>query len=185
MQPLESWTRSLPAPLRNRLEGRHNLLRILANVCWLFADQILRLCVGLLVAIWVTRHLGPEQFGALNYSLAIVALLTPIAVFGLDNLLVRDLVREPARSQETVGTAFMLRLLAGVVTLAVAIAASVVLNRDDPLQQLLTVVVSVMLPLNAFNIIDFWFQAHVRAKYSVLARNASLLVVSAIRIALC
>jgi O-antigen/teichoic acid export membrane protein len=184
MQPLESWTRYLPAPLRSRLEGRHNLLRILANVCWLFADQILRLCVGLLVAIWVTRHLGPEQFGALNYSLAIVALLTPIAVFGLDNLLVRDLVREPARSQETVGTAFMLRLLAGVVTLAVAIAASVGLNRDDPLQQLLTVVVSVMLPLHAFNTIDFWFQAHVRSKYSVLARNASLLVVSAIRIAL-
>jgi PST family polysaccharide transporter len=153
-------------------------------VGWLFAEHFLRLGVGLVVAIWVTRYLGPEQFGAINYSLAIVSLLTPIAVFGLDNLLVRDLVREPTRDQETVGTAFMVRLLAGMLTLIVAIASSVALNPGDRLQQLLTVVVSVMLPLHAFNTIEFWFQAHVRSKYAVLARNTTLLVMSAARIGL-
>src|SRR5687768_5536475 len=50
MANLEPLTRYLPAPLRERLEGRPNLWRILTNVGWLFGDHILRLGAGILVA---------------------------------------------------------------------------------------------------------------------------------------
>jgi PST family polysaccharide transporter len=184
MANFESLTKYLPAVLRERLEGRPDLWRILTNVAWLFGDHFLRLGAGVLVAVWVTRYLGPEQFGALNYALALVSLLTPIGVFGLDNLLVRELVRIPNQSQETVGSAFVVRLLSGLLALAVAVAAAVALNPDDRLQQWLVVIAAVTLPLQAFNTIDFWFQAHVQSKYAVLARNASFLAVAAVRIGL-
>ncbi|MCS6910953.1 MAG: hypothetical protein NZM11_10375, partial [Anaerolineales bacterium] len=52
------WLRVLPPSLQARLEGRLNLQKILVNTGWLFGDRILRLGVGLVVGIWVTRHLA-------------------------------------------------------------------------------------------------------------------------------
>jgi O-antigen/teichoic acid export membrane protein len=59
---------------RSRIGHRPNLQNILGNVGWLFGDKVLRMGMGLLVGVWVVRYLGPEQFGLVNYVMAIVAL---------------------------------------------------------------------------------------------------------------
>jgi len=59
--------RLLPTALRQRLESQPVLAAILVNIGWLFVDKVLRMGGGLLVAIWVARYLGPEQF-LLAYS---------------------------------------------------------------------------------------------------------------------
>ncbi|MEX2142870.1 MAG: flippase [Pirellulales bacterium] len=177
-------TKYLPAPLRDRLEGRPNLGRILTNIGWLFGDRILRLGVGLVVTVLLTRYLGPEQFGSLSYAIAFTALLLPISYCGLDNVVVRDLVHEPTRTQEIVGTAFLLKAAFGAVTFVVAILAAAVIQSDDLRMQVLIVIAGTSLLFQAFDAIDFWFQAQVRSKFTVLARNASFLLVAALRLAL-
>jgi PST family polysaccharide transporter len=184
MANFESLTKYLPAPLRDRLEGRPNLWRILTNIGWLFSDRILRLGVGLIVTAFLTRYLGPEDFGALSYAMAFPALLLPLAYAGLDNVVVRDLVHEPTRSLETVGTAFVLKAACGAITFFIAMSAAAVIQSNDLRMQVLIAIASASLLFQAFDAIDFWFQAQVRSKATVLARNGSFLLVAVLRLAL-
>jgi len=72
-----TWLNYLPAFLRAKLDGRFNLQAILGNSGWLFADKVLRMGVGLLVGVWVTRYLGPEKFGQLSYAIAFALAIRP------------------------------------------------------------------------------------------------------------
>jgi O-antigen/teichoic acid export membrane protein len=87
----------LPAFIRRRVEHRPNLVRILDNMGWLTVDKFVRMGVGIVIAIWVARHLGPEMFGALSFALAFVGLVGPLATLGLKQIVVRDLVKVLSR----------------------------------------------------------------------------------------
>jgi O-antigen/teichoic acid export membrane protein len=182
--PTETWTRYLPPPLRERLAGRPNLWRIIANVGWLFADRIVRLVVGLVIGVWVARYLGPEQFGLLNYAVAYVGLFLPFAMLGLDLIVVRDLAQDHAGARQILGTAFWLKLIAGTLAYAAAVVLIVALKPDEHALHAFVVLVGAILVCQSFDVVDFWFQAHVRAKYTVIARNTSFLIVSAVRLTL-
>lgn len=180
----ETWTRYLPAALRDRLEGRPSLWRLLTNIGWLFADRILRLGVGLLVSVWIARYLGKEQFGALSYALAYVGLFTPLALLGLDQVVVRDLVHQPTDGPTILGTSFVLKLIAGVLAFCAATVVVLAFKPESDVLHGLVLLAGAMLFFQAFDVVDFWFQAHVRSKYSVLARNASFLIVATVRLIL-
>ena len=66
-----------------------------ANTSWLLGERVLRMAVLLFVGIYVARYLGPERFGLLSYSLSFVLLFSSLASFGLDDILVRELVQRP------------------------------------------------------------------------------------------
>jgi O-antigen/teichoic acid export membrane protein len=180
----QGWTRYLPAVLRRKLKGRDYLQKVISNTGWQFADNILRMGVGLLVGIWVARYLGPKQFGLLSYALAIVALFTNFAALGLDDIVVRELVREPADRDETLGTAFLLKLLGGTVAFAGAAGTILVLRPGDVLSHWLVWIIAAGTVFQAFNIIDFWFYSQVTAKYAVFARNAAFLICSLLKVLL-
>jgi PST family polysaccharide transporter len=140
--------------------------------------------IGLVVGIWIARYLGPEQFGLLNYAVALVGLFSAVAGLGLDNIVVRDLVRDPSRSGLTMGTAFLLRLVSGGVAYGLVLVLITVLKPGDLTTQVVVGLTGATLVLGAFNVVEFWFQAHVRSKYTVMARNMPFLLLSVVRIGL-
>ncbi len=178
------WVKILPAPIRVRLENRLNLQKILANTGWLLGDRLLRLGVGLGVGVWVARYLGSEQYGLFNYGVAYVSLFSVLATLGLDTLVVRDLVRDPARRDEILGTAFGLRLVGAVVACLAAAAAISVQRPADELVRLIVLLLATGLIVQAFDTVDLWFQSQVRSKYTVLAKNTAFLAVAAARLLL-
>lgn len=97
------------------------LWKLIGNTGWLFADKILRMGLALVIGVWVARYLGPEQFGLYNYAISFAGLFTMFATLGLDSIVVRNIVRQPAEKDEILGTTFGLRLMGGcfVVFLAV------------------------------------------------------------------
>ena len=52
--------------------------------------------VGLFVGVWIARYMGPEQFGIYNYALVFVAMFSALSNLGLDGIVVRNIVRDPA-----------------------------------------------------------------------------------------
>ncbi|RII25020.1 MAG: flippase [Geobacter sp.] len=179
-----AWTRYLPVFIRQRLEGRPALQQVVGNTGWLFANNLLRMGVGLLVNIWVTRYLGPEQFGLLSYATAFVFVFSSIAAMGLDWVVVRNIVRDPSCRDETLGTAFMLKLAAGAITLGLTLAAIFIVRPADHLTRLLVAIVALGIVFQAFGTINFWFQSQVQSKYSVLVKSVAFLIVSAAKITL-
>ena len=161
-----------------------NLNKIIGNLAWLFTDRILRMVLSLLVGVWVARYLGAEKFGIYNYSIAYVALLSTVATLGLDQIVVRDVVREPFNKDKILGTAFALRLLGGIATVFIAVATIAVLRPGDTLTQELVAVIACGTIFQSFDVIDFWFQSQVQSKYVVWAKNAALIASSLIKVLL-
>ncbi|TLD42264.1 MAG: Membrane protein [Candidatus Jettenia ecosi] len=174
----------LPSFFRIRLEGRANLQNILANTGWLFIDKILRMGVGLFVGVWIARYLGPEQFGLYSYVIAFVSLFGAFATLGLDGIVVRDIVRYPSCKNEILGTAFILKLIGGIVTFLLIIGTIFFLHHHDDLIHWLAGIIAFGMIFQAFDTIDFWFQSQVQSKYTVYAKNAAFLLIALLKVVL-
>ena len=96
--------------------------RVFSNIGWLLGDKVLRLGVGVVLTLAIARFLGPRQFGSLTYFIAITGLFAAVAALGLDQIVVRDLVRWPDRENEITGTALGLRLGSSLLLSAACIA---------------------------------------------------------------
>lgn len=153
------------------------------NTGWLMADKVLRLVVGLFVGVYVARYLGPEKFGVLNFAMSFVALFGAFAKLGLDGIVVRNAVQDPDSRDELLGTAFGLRIIGGLVLLAMVFGA-IQLTDSDPLTQLIVMIIAAGHVLQAFQVIEFYFQSQVLARLASIAGIAGLLVSSAIKLAL-
>jgi O-antigen/teichoic acid export membrane protein len=105
----------MPTFVLRRIAHRPELVKIIDNIGWLFFDKTLRMGVGLFVGVWVTRYLGPEQFGLFNFATAFTALFGAVATLGLQGIVVRDIVNDPSCKEETLGTAALLHLIGGTL----------------------------------------------------------------------
>jgi len=178
------WLLKLPAALLNYFRERHSLKRILENSVWLFIDRAVRLGVGLFIWIWLARYLGSEQFGLYNYALAFVSLFGALATLGLDSIVVRDIAHDSAVKEELLGTAFILKLLGGVLVLAITYAVIIHLRPEDSLVHWLVAISASGLIFQAFDTIDFWFQAQIASRYTVYAKNAAFILAALVKVAL-
>jgi hypothetical protein len=108
--------------LRTLIE-RPVVAAVLGNAGWLLAEKALRLALGVAVSALVARYLGPEQFGVLNYALALVALFAVLANVGLDAVVVREIARNPGDREVLLGSAFALKAAGGALALCGALGA--------------------------------------------------------------
>jgi len=178
------WLSVLPAFVRKRIEGRHNLQKILGNTGWLFFDKILRMGVGLIVGVWVARYLGPEQFGAFNFAIAFVALFGAFASLGLDGIVVRDIVREPERKFEILSSAFILKFCGGCVAFLISLGAIFIMRPAESQTHWLVGIIAAGMIFQSFDAIDLWFQSQVKSKYTVIAKNFVFIVFALVRVVL-
>lgn len=178
------WLRHLPSSIRARFENRPNLVRILVNTGWLIFDKIFRMGMGLIVGVWVARYLGPQQFGLFNYATAVVALFSAVSTLGLNNIVVRDLVKMPQDASTTLGTAFLLQIIGGCVAFCVALLAVTVMRPGDGLATMVVGILGLSMIFKSTEVIKYWFEARVNSKYAVLVENGAFLTFSVVKVAL-
>ncbi|WP_169542635.1 flippase [Sphingomonas baiyangensis] len=157
--------------------------RLIANAGWLVGDKLMRLGVGMFVLVWIARYLGPADFGLLNYGQALVIIFTAFAVMGLADIAVRDIVRQPKREQEIVATALLMRLGGGLIAIMLALALVGVARPGDTRALIVVAILAAGLLPQAFDVIDYRFQAHFVVRPVVLLRNGVFLLFSAAKCA--
>ena len=158
-------------------------MKYFKNTSWLFGEKILRMIVGLFVGIWVARYLGPERFGLFSYAQSFVGLFTAIATFGLDGIVVRELVKDESRRDTLLGTAFWLKVLGAFFTLGF-LGIAVHFTTNDHFTNIIIFIIASATIFQSFNVIDMYFQSKVMSRYVVFANIASLLITSTIKIVL-
>jgi O-antigen/teichoic acid export membrane protein len=165
------------------LISHQGFTRYLSNASWLLCEKILRMSVGLFVSIWVTRYLGPDQFGLYSYVISFVGIFAVISTLGLDQIVVKTLVRDKEREGEILGTAFGLKLIGGFTAISfIAIAASI--STDDATTINLIMIVASATIFQSFNVVDFFFQGKVLSKYVALSNAVVLFISSLVKIIL-
>lgn len=165
------------------LINHHGFVKYFKNTSWLLFEKVLRLIATLFIGIWVVRYLGPERFGFFSYAQSFVALFAYIATFGLDGIVVRELVKDESRKDELIGTAFWLKVMGAFIVL-ILLAAAVKLTSNSSSTNTLILIIGGATIFQSFNVIDFYFQSKVMSKYVVYANIISLSLSSVAKIVL-
>lgn len=158
------------------------LKKTLNNLTWLSADRVVRLFGAVFVNAWIIRYLGPEQNGILSYAVAFVGMFSPLAVLGMDAIVIRDIVRNPSDKDEILGSSFALRITGAVLAMLFASVTVFFVQADDHFTRLLIFILSAGMVFQSFDVIDYWFQSQVQSKYTVYAKNAAFFIVSTLKI---
>ena len=158
-------------------------MKYFKNTSWLFAEKILRMVVGLLVGIWVARYLGPDKFGLLSFAHSFVGLFTIFATLGLDEVVVRELVKDESRRDSLVGTTFWLKLFGAFLVLLV-LAFAINFTSNDVDTHILVFIIASATIFQSFNIVDFYFQSKILGKFVAYANFISLFISTIVKIAL-
>lgn len=137
--------------------------------------------VGLFVGIWITRYLGPNQFGLLSFTQSFVALFSTLASLGINNVVIRELAKDERNPGVLIGTSFLLLLIGSIITILVIYSSTQFLNYDS-LTKNLILIVSLSIFFQSFNVIDFYFQSKVLSRYVVISNIIVLFFSSVLKI---
>ena len=156
----------------------------LANASWIMAEKVTSMGLTFVVTIILARYLGPGQFGVLAYAISLASLYAVAGHVGLSGLVVRELVKEPESENTIIGTSFVLKGLGYLIgfTLLLIIAFITEPLGSDEFWVLL--VVSFSLIFKPFDVIDFWFQSLLQAKYTAISRSVAAVISSSLKLLL-
>ena len=166
----------------NSVRQNTALSQLISNTSWLFLEQILRMSVTLFVSIWIVRYLGPSGYGLLSYAQSIFTITGAVASLGLDQILVREYVKNDIPKEVILGTAFGLKFLTAVSVL-LCLLLSVFFQRELQTGILILIVSSGMV-FQTFNVIGFLFQAEMRSKFSALSNMIGFVLMTVVKITL-
>ena len=147
------------------LIGHQGFRKYFFNTGWLMADKIVSIFFGLFIGIWVARYLGPGKYGLLNFAISFVSLFSAVGTLGLDEIIVRNIIREPESRDNILGTSFFLRLFSSVLLLIFVFAVLEIIHASV-YDEVIVMIIAFGQIFTNFNIIDYYFQSQVKAKFS-------------------
>lgn len=174
--------KSLFNTLKNKLMQTY-LSQVLSNIGWLLFDKFFRMAINLFIISWITRYLGPEQFGILNYAQAIVVFFFAVIVYGLNSTTVKNIVSHPKQSNEILGSCFLIQsTLASLSFLILLLATTFLYQEYTP--QLVTIIIGLSILFKSSDTIRYYFEANIQSKYIVWSENCSFIICSLLKIIL-
>ncbi len=146
-----------------QLRTNSGFMRYFKNTSWLLGEKVLRILAALTVGLWVTRYLGPADYGVLSYAQSFVAILAAFSSLGLNEILSRDLVSDANKKLTYLGTAFLLQTI-GSLVLMCFIFGSFYLDfvEDIELTRKIIVILGLLTFVNRFSVITSYFLSIVK-----------------------
>jgi len=154
---------------------------IIKNILWLFFDKFLRIFGGLVIGVWVARYLGPNDYGVFNYALAYSAFFMVFVKLGLDPIIIREIVKQPKLTPYLLGTAFGLKVMGSIIAI-LAVYLSLIFIEMETTQRIIIFVFSAGFIFQAIDVVDYFYQAKVLSKYTVIVRNSAFIIASGIKV---
>lgn len=140
--------------------------------------------MSFLITILVSRYLGPKNFGILTYTNSMVGLFSTAGHMGLSGLIVREIIKHPQDKAMIMGTSYALKSIGIFTGFTTIILIAFFMKGEYSTESWILLIASTSLLFQPFNVISFWFEAHVQSKYSALASTAALSTSGIFQIAL-
>lgn len=152
------------------------------STSWSFASRALSMLISFGATTFIARNLGPGNYGQLSYALSFVGLFAFISTVGIDNILYRDLIKKPTETNKLLGSAFVIKIMAGsfAATLC-SIAALFIVDND--VSKILIFILTGTFIFNSFQIINHEFQAKVQSKYPSIITLLVVLILNILKVA--
>lgn len=157
--------------------------KYLKNTGMLMFGKIGSLVIKMLVGIQIANYLGAFNFGILNGAIVYVALFAAVASLGLDQFTVKELHTYPQEHDRILGTAFGMRIIAGLLCIPVIYMAWQLHSLEET-PYLFVLILSFTGFFQSFNTIDSYFQSEVQSKYIMQVQIVATLLAAIIKLVL-
>lgn len=152
------------------------------NIGWMLFDRVFRMGLGVIIIIWLARHLGPTQFGQYSFALSVVAIAAAVFGLGLHEIVVKEITsRNDRDSGATMAAALMAALSAGAVGTLLLYILAVSAGADNTAAPLIAVL-GLTLTFRGLEPVRSYFEAQVKSKVTILAEIAVFIIMAVTRI---
>ena len=159
--------------------GRRLIGSAFINANWLLLEKVSRLLYGVFIMAYLARYLNPNDFGLYNYIIASVSLLSPIATLGVDQVITRDLIKDPNKANSILGSSILMKLI-GSMILVVIILLCLKLGIYDieGAGNYYFVIVAIGFGINSVSVLEAWFGHNLTSKYVAISKIGATFCVS-------
>ena len=155
---------------------------VLRNFLSLGAAQAVTMATGFVTAIVVSRALGPENYGILGFSTALISYFGLLVVLGTDTFATREIARDLEKGPDLAREVLGLRLLLFIVSIGAIALLAALIDQPDNVKAVLLIQGCGM--LGAALMLDFYYQGVQRMGIisirQISAASLSLLAVLAL-----
>lgn len=156
--------------------------KVANNAIWIIIGKIVQSLLSLIVGMLTARYMGPSNYGLISYAASIVAFVVPIMNLGLSNVLVQEYTNQPEKEGEIFGSAIIVSVFSSFFCIFGVSIFTLFFDKGKPETNLVVVLYSLMLIFQAFELINYWFQAKFLSKYVAIASFVSYGIVSIYKI---
>lgn len=153
----------------------------IANAGWIIGCKIVQSVLALVISMLTARYLGPMQFGVINYATALVTFVTPVASLGLSHVIVQETVYSPDDEGKILGSSIVMSLVSSVFCIVGVVSFSIIGSSSDKETIIVCALYALLLIANAFELVQYWFQAKLISKYTSVVSVFAYVVISTYR----
>ena len=158
--------------------------KVLNNAGWIVGCKVIKAILMLIVTAITARYLGKEKYGIITYASGLCAFVVPIMQLGISSTFVHEITNRPGQDGKVVGTIIGMSMTSALFCILGIVSFSMIATAGQQETILVCSIYSIMLFFNAMEMIQYWFQAKLMAKYSALAMMLSYVGVSLFQILL-
>lgn len=137
--------------------------------------------VGVFVGVWLARYLGPEGFGTLNYAMAIFTIFSSIALLGLPEIIIRNLVNNDNYNMD-LGCAALLQTIGGVAAYSFLLIYIFFVDGNSEQTKIFVAIFGFAILFKASEISIYWFDSKIKSKYYIVSQALVFLIFSIVKI---
>ncbi|WP_436486893.1 flippase [Chitinophaga sp. ARDCPP14] len=156
--------------------------KLFENSGWLLVDKLSKLFPGIIIMALIARHLGPEEFGIWNYALALTTIIGSVAILGMDKLAVKELINNEHKQGTIVATVILMRIIAGVVCMAVSVGIVLLTGKHQQLYLYCTIFSALIILLQSFDVLDYFYQAKNNVKKVIIPKVVVFIIFCGIKV---
>lgn len=159
----------------SKLNLSENAVKVTKNIGWALLGKVATLLGSFIVGIFVARYLGPEQYGLMSYVIAYVSIFQTLALFGMDNIEIREEAKNKEERDAIIGTAFVLKLIFAIITILL-IYTLLQFSDNDIFTQRMIMLYSISIICNCFFVARNYFTSIVWNEYVVKTEIARTVI---------
>ncbi len=145
------------------------------NLSWLLFDKLFRASANIFLIVFLARNLGPDNFGILNYLLAILFLFVTISSLGVNPILVNQVVNKTKNNIKNTINAYYLRFFISLISYFLFLLIVNFLNKNI-IYNNFALILGIGILLKSCEVLFSYFEAKSLSKYIVISQCAGFFI---------
>ncbi|MDY0385782.1 MAG: flippase [Methanolobus sp.] len=139
------------------------------NTFFVAFSNITAKIIAFIIAIYLAKYLGVEDFGKYNFIITYLLLFGFIAGFGLDSVVIRDISKKPDEAQQIMSNATVIRILTSLMAMLLAIITIRALKYPADTIFYIQLISAILLVQGLSYLFESLFQAKMKMEYAALS----------------